>query len=686
MSESFTAPELHSDSSAGGQPRAALLFVILAPAVYFIGLLRTGTWNYFDLTFPVSVSAAERMLRYSAPVWNAQEFLGVDNTINGRGKIPSLLVIIGFLKAGIPASVVQYLFYVLVFSAGIGGMILLFRELALSRTAGIVAGLVFVFNPWVVARLHFWLIIQAYCLVPFALASLLKVMGGKWRWVGACCIAFAFIVVSPHVTGMLVFFVVAAAIRDTIQWSNGGRERLGRLAATAAVVFSALSPITIPALARVLTAGAPGSLNDFTGAAARINGQRADLFHAFILDTFHDPAVPLVPRELATAFAFLLALLVPVAIIRTRDQRIGRISAVCGLISAVGIALSVAGRLYSSNVQESLFILPWQRTDPTYSGVFTAVGYAVVIGLGVATVHRAHRLLIATLVVFITIMASGGPKAFSSGPTAQLTYPSDYVLLDSLRTGPGERTLLLPADWTVKHKWAPYPTSGLDHFIIPSPYFGPQLLEAMPRQLREGTESIVPLMLEASSEPLYRMTSTRLVVVRTDIESSFRSGSGEAYMSSAGANDLQAKLEKLPFLSLLRKSSGLAVFRYNGNLPGRISLPSNIVVREPGTSLQAVVERYPLADAVVDASDRPGKGEHLVVLNEGYDSGWTLAGGRHVLVSSYANGWITSVPNRNPRYVYNTWATVGIAWPVVATALFLLGRLIVRSRLASTTR
>ncbi len=199
-------------------------------AVWWGVLTTPGDLQQRDL-YPSLV--LDRVVEHSVyPLWSPRGTL----SIAGTGRLPITLALVGAAKAlGLDGA--TYARLIVLWIAGVG-YVSAFAAFALaarwrpslSRASAacgaMVAGVVFVVNPWTIARLeHSWLLAQ-WAAAPLVLGCYVEgARSGRRRWTAASALVFALLgAAQPHylvfTTGMVALWVAVAAARR-----RGARRR-----------------------------------------------------------------------------------------------------------------------------------------------------------------------------------------------------------------------------------------------------------------------------------------------------------------------------------------------------------------------------------------------------------------------------------------------------------------------------
>ncbi|MGA2768287.1 MAG: hypothetical protein ABSF24_08235 [Candidatus Bathyarchaeia archaeon] len=179
--------------------------------------------DFFATSYPVAfhdlspIYRLDQLFRpYDFP-WDYKDNLG--SPLTGLvGNSVYNLPLIGLSLAFGSVAFAQKVLLVLLMALGGFGFYLVFKYLIRSRTAGFVAGLCMMFNPFTFARWEYGhnTILLAYMVLPFAVLSFLKVMkeGGRTRLLVCGLLVALMIYASPQVAYMFILFALLYAIFD----------------------------------------------------------------------------------------------------------------------------------------------------------------------------------------------------------------------------------------------------------------------------------------------------------------------------------------------------------------------------------------------------------------------------------------------------------------------------------------
>jgi len=179
--------------------------------------------DFFATSYPVAfhdlspIYRLDQLFRpYDFP-WDYKDNLG--SPLTGLvGNSVYNLPLIGLSLAFGSVAFAQKVLLVLLMALGEFGFYLVFKYLVRSRTAGFVAGLCMMFNPFTFARLEYGhnTILLAYMVLPFAVLSFFKMMreGGRTSMIVCGLLLALMIYASPHVAYMFILFALLYAIFD----------------------------------------------------------------------------------------------------------------------------------------------------------------------------------------------------------------------------------------------------------------------------------------------------------------------------------------------------------------------------------------------------------------------------------------------------------------------------------------
>jgi len=179
--------------------------------------------------------------------WDYKSNLGSPNLLTGNAvyNIP----LIGLSLAFGSVAFAEKILLVLLLALSGFGFYLAFSYLLRSKTAGVVAGLCAMFDPFALTRWEFGqnTVILAYTVLPFAVLSFFKVMkeGGRWSMFVCGLLTALMIYASPQVAYMFIFFELLYVIFDLAYSGKIGIVK--RIAARAIQVFLILAVALVAA-------------------------------------------------------------------------------------------------------------------------------------------------------------------------------------------------------------------------------------------------------------------------------------------------------------------------------------------------------------------------------------------------------------------------------------------------------
>lgn len=189
----------------------------------FLAIAVFSLRDFFATSYPVAfhdlspIYRLDQLFRpYDFP-WDYKDNLG--SPLTGLvGNSVYNLPLIGLSLAFGSVAFAQKVLLVLLMALGGFGFYLVFKYIVRSRTAGFVAGLCMMFNPFTFARWEYGhnTILLAYMVLPFAVLSFFKVMreGGRISMFVCGLLLALMIYASPQVAYMFILFALLYAIFD----------------------------------------------------------------------------------------------------------------------------------------------------------------------------------------------------------------------------------------------------------------------------------------------------------------------------------------------------------------------------------------------------------------------------------------------------------------------------------------
>ena len=192
--------------------------------------------------------------------WDYKSDLGSPNLLTGNAvyNVP----LIGLSLAFGSVAFAEKILLVLLLALSGFGFYLAFSYLLRSKTAGIVAGLCAMFNPFTLSRWQFGqnTVILAYMVLPFAVLSFFKVMkeGGRLSMFVCGLLTALMIYASPQVAYMFILFAILYAIFDLAYSGKAGIvKRIAGRAVQVCLILAVALVAAFPFFYQLITVNIP---------------------------------------------------------------------------------------------------------------------------------------------------------------------------------------------------------------------------------------------------------------------------------------------------------------------------------------------------------------------------------------------------------------------------------------------
>lgn len=483
-----------------------LLFMAAGACLFRNLLIDTGIWNYADASFPMDTSSMDYLLNSIKGVWWNRNFLGYDTTFQTIIQASYILTWKALYELLGDFSVMQFTWYVLIFTISCVSMFSLTNYFFKDQTAAFVSGLFYGINPWIIDRMFVPPIYQAYAFIPalFLFYALFITRKESKNAIYFAICSF-FIIASPHYTyyaailislySLFYFYTARPKIPLISYLKNNSR--------LAIITFSVLGFYSIPLIYSFLInqgGSVTKALENFSkGSITAFHyGKELKIYNSIRLLGFHDSLYKNLPFWI-TIFTFLLPLISTIPLLLKKHAK-NKIYLFLYTLMVIGIFLSSSTNLLNKITYKYILLnLPIINTlaklpDPHYHEFLIAFAYGPIFALSIMNIFSiisnltssfSKKILkvIVLLLFILTILITGYPLLKWNDPRyKQFSYPEEYSKTASFlqKNSSKARTYVLPASHSIKHNWAPYFISNLDKFILNVDTFGSSIKEATP--------------------------------------------------------------------------------------------------------------------------------------------------------------------------------------------------------------
>jgi len=553
------------------------LFYLLLGLVIFRHLaINPGIWNRGDMMFPINSLEFSKWIGLTTNTWWNQEFLGFVTIVEGLPRASYVLVLWLFSLLTDNFSMIQFLWWIFIFSVLGLSMFTLGRYLFKNITIGFFASLVYVLNPWVVDRFFHVLIIQAYAFIPLLIFFFLKLMEThQLRYAFYIALSAFFIIPSHHYTLLSALVVTLFFLAEL--YGTRSREEMVRkiksLGLAVAVVVVLLAFYAIPLVISIFSdGGAFGKAQDFSLLTPGLHwGRYGTILNVIRFLGFHESIFVFKGVWIKTLVTYAIPLLtfLPIFSRRWRTMIISSRFYLLYLIYITGIVLAASPTIFKSKLFSLISYMP-TSIDPNYyifliifsSSLLGAFGFWIIL----LRLKRFNTFVgYLWIAAFFIILAVGVKELFLWRHPAfkEITYPSEYLRaaeIANVTPVPDQRILALPESAAAHHSWAPYPQINSDGYLFAKTNFSRTAIELT----SEATTNFIRKLVLAEAQnsitskltPLMRLASADTIFLVNDDKVAIQA---PAYSKSISKNQDLLPIIKSDYIDFYALRSGLSL-------------------------------------------------------------------------------------------------------------------------------
>ncbi len=473
-----------------------IIYFLLSVLIFRNLLVDFRIWNYGDSFFPYSKAAIDNLFKQSYSAWYDYEFFGCYNvTYMGFIKIffvTPIKILFIFVK---DASIVQFVWYLLIFNISCISVYLLCKEITKNEHASFIAGLVYALSPWMVDRLaQHLLIYQAAGFIPLLFYFYYK-FNQKYALKYAIYFSFItlFIIPSQHYTFISAFLIFSYFVH-LLLFNNCLHDRIGQITGNlklCLVTFFINSFFIVPFF-----------LGDLTREKLALEkmsthiyyyGRYQSLYNSLRLMGFHTSFYNFSNYFLSIIGFCLILYYTCSLLILEKDKKKYFLLYFWFILIFFIFATSFIKLLSQGNIQ-FLQTIPILRIflslpDPNYNLFGVVFSASLLFGFShdffmnkfkSFYLVRKTILIITSVIILLYALPILGKK---DERYKQFVYPFEYDEMNNFFNNKKDgNILILPAVNSIRQSWKPYLTlSSLDLLSQPLPIIGPRTLEATPK-------------------------------------------------------------------------------------------------------------------------------------------------------------------------------------------------------------
>ncbi len=500
--------------------RVGLCFCVIIAIAFGALLFGQGFYAFGDTDFPIRLWPLSTFLPF-----DSRSQLGYDNVYIGLPRIFMMLFENLLWAIFHNTAAVSFMFYSVLAFMGMWGVYSLLKRGSVPPFVAAIAGVLYVLNPWMAARISQTNVVIVYMAVPIFYTFVMDLLAqpriersarvGLFAPILLCAINMTYIAF----VGTVVLIVVYQIVNNY----NFARRVLG-LGTAFAFGCGISAFFVLPALAEALQ-GTTGALEHvaryYSFASYRSFASTADFYHFIRYEGFlYAPwrAWPDIWQLDLTLLPIVVFTVAGFGVINLRalNSR-ARVLLLSGLMFVAISLFFTQGTLTAPRLVEAVWrAVPGLRelVDADYWGMLYSAG-AVMLLASFPAITRWRRE--APWLLLAGVLFGSAPFVPGLGLFAKANPPRIYHELPV--TGDGERTLWEPQTWANHYTWSPYMLAGWPTVAVAGDSYGPYAAEIASRDSSDFSAYVHDQLSAAETRGLdsfLDMARTRYVLLTED--------------------------------------------------------------------------------------------------------------------------------------------------------------------------